>query len=111
MISSIYKLPSHIQLVYSSLTIMDGAPVAHSCNPSYSRGRDQEDRYSKPVQANSSARPYLEKPFSKTGLMEWLKVKALITTHTKKIMLEMLIKASLCKRSGNATLKYVVLIC
>jgi hypothetical protein len=35
--------------------------VAHVCNPSYSGGRDQEDRGSKPDQANSSARPYLEK--------------------------------------------------
>jgi hypothetical protein len=30
------------------------APVAHACNPSYSRSRDQEDRCSKPAQANSS---------------------------------------------------------
>jgi hypothetical protein len=29
------------------------APVAHTCNPSYSGGRDQEDRSSKPAQANS----------------------------------------------------------
>jgi hypothetical protein len=35
------------------------------CNPSYSGGRDQEDHSSKPAQANSSARPYLEKPFKK----------------------------------------------
>jgi hypothetical protein len=27
--------------------------VAHSCNPSYSGGRDQEDHSSKPAQANS----------------------------------------------------------
>jgi hypothetical protein len=27
--------------------------VAHTCNPSYSRGRDQEDRCSKPAWANS----------------------------------------------------------
>jgi hypothetical protein len=39
------------------------APVAHACNPSHSGGRDQEDFGSKPAQANSSARPYLEKPF------------------------------------------------
>jgi hypothetical protein len=30
---------------------------------------------------NSSARPYLEKPFTKTGLVEWLKVKALCSSH------------------------------
>jgi hypothetical protein len=42
----------------------------------------------KPAQANSSARPYLEKFFTKIGLMEWLKVKALSsspsTTKRKK---------------------------
>jgi hypothetical protein len=31
----------------------------------------------KPALANSSSRPYLEKPFTKIGLVEWLKVKAL----------------------------------
>jgi hypothetical protein len=51
--------------------------VAHACYPSYSGGRDQEDRGSKPARANSSARPYLEKAFKKLGLVEWLKVKAL----------------------------------
>jgi hypothetical protein len=51
-------------------------PVAHTCNPSYSGGRDQKDRGSKPAWANSSVRPYLEKPFTKIGLGEWLKVKA-----------------------------------
>jgi hypothetical protein len=35
--------------------------VAHTCNPSYSGGRDQEDPGAKPAWANSSARPYLEK--------------------------------------------------
>jgi hypothetical protein len=39
--------------------------VAHTCNPSYSGGRDQEDPCSKPAQANSSLRPYLEKSFTK----------------------------------------------
>jgi hypothetical protein len=39
--------------------------VAHPCNPSYSEGRDKEDRGSKPAQANSPIRPYLKKPFTK----------------------------------------------
>jgi hypothetical protein len=44
------------------------ALVAHACNPSYSGGRDQEDCGSKPVQANSSTRHYLEKKaFTKKG--------------------------------------------
>jgi hypothetical protein len=51
--------------------------VAHTCNPSYSGGRDQEDCSSKPARANSFARPYLGKPFTKIRLVEWLKVKAL----------------------------------
>jgi hypothetical protein len=50
--------------------------VAHAYNPSYSEGRDQ-DCGSKPALANSSVRPYLEKSFTKIGLVEWLKVKAL----------------------------------
>jgi hypothetical protein len=52
-------------------------PVAHVCNPSYSGGRNQEDHDSKPGWATSSARPYLKKHFTKIGLAEWLKVKAL----------------------------------
>jgi hypothetical protein len=39
--------------------------VAHSHNPSYSGGRDQEDRGSKPALANSSTRLHLKKPFTK----------------------------------------------
>jgi hypothetical protein len=35
--------------------------VAHACNPSYSGDRDQEDRGSKPVRANSSMRLSFEK--------------------------------------------------
>jgi hypothetical protein len=37
------------------------ALVAHTCNPSYSGGRDQQDRGSKPAQSNSSTRPYHKK--------------------------------------------------
>jgi hypothetical protein len=36
--------------------------VAHTCNPSYSGGRDQEDHSSKPAQANSSRDPISKKP-------------------------------------------------
>jgi hypothetical protein len=36
-------------------------PVAHAYNSSYSGGKDQEDRSSKPVQANSSQDPILKK--------------------------------------------------
>jgi hypothetical protein len=49
--------------------------VAHACTPSHSGGRDQENHVSKPAQANSSTKPCLKKPFTKIGLVEWLKVK------------------------------------
>jgi hypothetical protein len=54
--------------------------VAHTCNPSHSGGRDQEDCSSKSALSNSSTRPYLEKPFTltkKIRLVEWFKVKAM----------------------------------
>jgi hypothetical protein len=34
--------------------------VIHTCNPSYSGGRDQEDRGLRPSQANSSKDPILK---------------------------------------------------
>jgi tRNA A22 N-methylase len=39
--------------------------VAHTCNPSYTGGRDQEDRSLKPAWANSLRNPILKKPFTK----------------------------------------------
>jgi hypothetical protein len=51
--------------------------VAHFCNPRYSEDRNQKQQSLKPAWANSSKRPCLEKPFTKIGLVEWLKVKAL----------------------------------
>jgi hypothetical protein len=48
--------------------------VAHTCNPSYSGGRDQEDHGSKTAQGNSPRDPHLEKRFTKKGLVEWLKM-------------------------------------
>jgi hypothetical protein len=47
---------------------------AHTCNPSYSGGRNQENPSSKPAPANSSRDPVLKKAFTKKGLVEWLKV-------------------------------------
>jgi hypothetical protein len=46
-------------------------------NPSYSGARDQEDRSLKPAGANILPDPILKKRFTKIGLVEWLKVKAL----------------------------------
>jgi hypothetical protein len=39
--------------------------VAHTCNPSYSGGRDQEERGSRSAQANSSQEPILKNPKQK----------------------------------------------
>jgi hypothetical protein len=43
--------------------------VAHTGNPSYSRGRDK-DYGSKSAQANSSRDPILKKTYYKKGLVE-----------------------------------------
>jgi hypothetical protein len=45
------------------------APVAHTCNPSYSGGRDQEDHSLKLIPGKQFMRPYLEKNPSKKGLV------------------------------------------
>jgi hypothetical protein len=42
-------------------------PVAHTYNPSYSGGRDQEDHGLKPAQANISRDPVLKIPIIKKG--------------------------------------------
>jgi hypothetical protein len=47
--------------------------MAHTYNPSYSEGRDQEDHGSKPVLGKQFSRPYLKKVHHKKGLLEWLK--------------------------------------
>jgi hypothetical protein len=63
-------------------------PMAHDCNSSYSGGRDQKNGGSKPACANSSWDPISKEPFTKIGLVEWLKGKALSSTpvqHKKKI--------------------------
>jgi hypothetical protein len=39
----------------------------HACDPSYSGGRDQEDRSSKPSQANSLGEPISKNPSQKMG--------------------------------------------
>jgi hypothetical protein len=54
--------------------------MAHACNPSYSGGRDQEDRGSKPAWVSSSLDLISKITITKKregGLVEWLKVKAL----------------------------------
>jgi hypothetical protein len=46
--------------------------VAHTYNPSYLGGTDQQDGGSKPVQSDGSQDPVSKKPNMKTGLVEWL---------------------------------------
>jgi hypothetical protein len=67
--------------VQSQNTTNCPALVAYACNPSYSGGRDQEDHGLKPIWANSS-HDHLEKPFTKIGLVEWIKVKALSSSSS-----------------------------
>jgi hypothetical protein len=53
----------------------DPGAGAHSCNPTYSGGREQEDRSRS--QLRQTVRPNLENTHHKKGLVEWLKVEAL----------------------------------
>jgi hypothetical protein len=47
--------------------------VAHTYNPSYSGGREQEDQVSKPTRGKQLKRPYLKNIQHKKGLADWLK--------------------------------------
>jgi hypothetical protein len=58
--------------------------VAPAYNPSYSGGRDQEDRNSKSVPANISRDPISEKNHNRKGLVEWLKVREFKPQYHKK---------------------------
>jgi hypothetical protein len=48
--------------------------VVHACNPSYSGGRDQEDRVGSQPLANSLQDPISKNNHHNKGLVEWLKV-------------------------------------
>jgi hypothetical protein len=67
------------------------ALVVHTCNPSYSGSRDQEDHSSKPARESTVFRArdstcQLFTQSQKIRLVEWLKVKALSSSpsSTKK---------------------------
>jgi hypothetical protein len=49
------------QDIWQNVPDLGQVPVAHTCNPSYSGGRDQEDLGSKPAQANSPWDPISKK--------------------------------------------------
>jgi hypothetical protein len=53
----------HLQTQRESMLSL--VPVAHTYNPSYSGGRDQEDHGSQPAQANSWWDPILKNPSQK----------------------------------------------
>jgi hypothetical protein len=53
------------------------APVAHTCNPCDSGGRDKEDHGSKTAWANSLQDPTSKTPITKKGLVDWLKAESL----------------------------------
>jgi hypothetical protein len=68
--------------------------VVHTCNPSYSGGKDQEDHGSKPVRAKKVYNPLSQKPFTKIEMVEWLKEKPLSSnpsTGKKKTSLNTII--------------------
>jgi hypothetical protein len=72
--SSVNGQLSMLLCFLSKLPKSSQAPVAHTCNPSYSGGRDQEDHGCKPAWEKLLLRPYLEKTHHRKGLEEWLKV-------------------------------------
>jgi hypothetical protein len=60
---SVYKEKEDHTYIYpypqrNAKDLVSQTPVAHSCNPSYSGGRNQEDLSSKPAWANISGRLY-----------------------------------------------------
>jgi hypothetical protein len=79
--------PSHISGPEKSGKLKNSqAPVAHTCNPSYSGGRNQEDHGLMAAWANSLPDPILKKTHHKIWLVSWLKLKALSSSPntTKK---------------------------
>jgi hypothetical protein len=61
--------------------------VTHTCNPSYSGGRDQEDRSSKPIWANSMRDPISKNSITKNwagGVAQGEGPQVKPQNHTKK---------------------------
>jgi hypothetical protein len=70
---------SEFKAQYSQKEKLGQAPVTHTCNPSYSRSRDQEDCSLKRTQI--VLKTLSQKSPSQKGLAEWLKMKALHSSH------------------------------
>jgi hypothetical protein len=78
--------------VFPLITNISQVLVAHTCNPSYSGGRDQEDYGWKPTWANSLRDPISKKTLHKKGLVEWLRVYPLSSSpSTAKIIIIIII--------------------
>jgi hypothetical protein len=58
--------------------------MAHTCNPSYSGSRDQEDHGSKPAQANSSTDPISKTPNLKKRAGGVAQVVDCLPTHVQR---------------------------
>jgi hypothetical protein len=69
---SIFELPPQPDFVILNIQ-KKSVRVAHTCNPYYSGGRDQEDISSKPARGKQFVTPYLENTQHKKGLVECLK--------------------------------------
>jgi hypothetical protein len=59
------SVASNTQIMKQQEVSFQPEPAAHTCNPSYSGGRDREDHSSKPAQTNSSQDPISKKPTQK----------------------------------------------
>jgi hypothetical protein len=59
--------------------------VAHVGHPSYSDAVVRRITVQISPRKNSSVRPYLKKPFTKIGLVKWLKVKVLSLSASSKL--------------------------
>jgi hypothetical protein len=70
----IFSLTCSILFTSMSNFVLSQVLVAHTCSPSYSGGKDQEDLGLKSVWANRWRDPVLKKPLTRKGLVEWLKV-------------------------------------
>jgi hypothetical protein len=59
-----WKWPKRMFVRRNVMKKISRVPVAHTCNPSYSGGSDQEDHSSKPAWANSLKDLISKKPFT-----------------------------------------------
>jgi hypothetical protein len=83
--------------------IMCWTLVAHTCNPSYSGGRAQEDHSSKPAQANTLRDTISEKTLEKKGWWRGLRCRPRVQASILKKKLH---NHSATFREGNFNLNF-----